>query len=542
MQGTSKMELRSITDPVIKLSIQEMKCSVTLADPDLYDCPLIGCSRGFETLTGYSRDEVIGRNCRFLNAGVPDFPAETLSALRTSIADGSEFIATLVNRRKDGTLFHNLLHMTTLFVKGKRYIVGVQADTTNVDLDLGQKDHADLLRHVAKRVFNANLDAWIQMQALVFTIQAPTPYSEMFEKHDPTQYKEALNDFISIEGCKLETKNTFLHVDDQEPCGKLKTSASDPILVSYSESETTALNEAETDETEDDSNFSTDCGPQSSNDGLQRDLSSISSDDTNDAGEPKSVGSIGHPDKCTECQFYFFHPSGCRSGADCRYCHAIHPRKNKKKNRRIMKRIAGREAIPEDQEESIPLVTTSELPQWASTVATEPLVNAASPPESGNNQTHMVSLCYARQPGAASNALALPKVVITVGQPVHLPAWVEICEAQKHALQPSLVFAVTPTLPAGLVLDSRSGLISGVPQLEKERQVYSVTVSTRATGPGGIELGLVPLTTGKVSIRVAELRNFQVAWARESDSGTGEADGSRLLVEFVSLQQKGSKH
>mmetsp|Transcript_15404 Transcript_15404/g.26641 ORF Transcript_15404/g.26641 Transcript_15404/m.26641 type:complete len:109 (+) Transcript_15404:63-389(+) len=50
-------------------SLQDAKVSVTLAQPEEPDCPLVGVSKGFQFLTGYARDEVLGRNCRFLNRG-----------------------------------------------------------------------------------------------------------------------------------------------------------------------------------------------------------------------------------------------------------------------------------------------------------------------------------------------------------------------------------------------------------------------------------------------------------------------------------------
>ncbi|CAK9056445.1 unnamed protein product [Durusdinium trenchii] len=63
----------------------------------------------------------------------------------------------------------------------------------------------------------------------------------------------------------------------------------------------------------------------------------------------KSKGSIGHPKTCKECSFYFFSAAGCRSGADCSFCHEIHPRKNKRKNRLIQMRETGtqKEIVPE---------------------------------------------------------------------------------------------------------------------------------------------------------------------------------------------------
>jgi hypothetical protein len=72
---------------------------------------------------------------------------------------------------------------------------------------------------------------------------------------------------------------------------------------------------------------------------------SIPSQGNSSSGEaseqPKSIGSIGHPNSCTsECLFYFFR-GGCRADRDCLYCHEFHSRQNVKKNRRHLKRFGG---------------------------------------------------------------------------------------------------------------------------------------------------------------------------------------------------------
>lgn len=62
---------------------QDAAISVTLAQPQEFDCPLIGVSKGFQTLSGYLKHEVLGRNCRFLNRGCA-IPQEDRLKLRAS--------------------------------------------------------------------------------------------------------------------------------------------------------------------------------------------------------------------------------------------------------------------------------------------------------------------------------------------------------------------------------------------------------------------------------------------------------------------------
>ncbi|HBA65558.1 MAG TPA: PAS sensor protein, partial [Methylococcaceae bacterium] len=51
---------------ILSLILDECINGITLADPDLEDMPIVYANKAFETVTGYSQEEVIGRNCRFL--------------------------------------------------------------------------------------------------------------------------------------------------------------------------------------------------------------------------------------------------------------------------------------------------------------------------------------------------------------------------------------------------------------------------------------------------------------------------------------------
>jgi PAS domain S-box-containing protein len=103
---------------------------ITIADARLPDQPLIYVNAGFERLTGYSRDEVLGRNCRFLQGAGTD--AETVVEIRKAIHDARECTVEILNYRKDGTPFWNRLAITPVKdVSGVvTHFIGIQSDVS----------------------------------------------------------------------------------------------------------------------------------------------------------------------------------------------------------------------------------------------------------------------------------------------------------------------------------------------------------------------------------------------------------------------------
>ncbi|MDR4519324.1 MAG: PAS domain-containing protein [Nitrosomonas sp.] len=103
---------------------------VTLADPDLEDLPLVYANKAFEDITGYTQEETIGRNCRFLQGS--DRDQAEVAKLREAIKNKQPIEVTLRNYRKNGELFYNHLKMMPLFdSKGNLlYFLGVQYDAT----------------------------------------------------------------------------------------------------------------------------------------------------------------------------------------------------------------------------------------------------------------------------------------------------------------------------------------------------------------------------------------------------------------------------
>lgn len=106
--------------------------TMTITDPSLPDNPLIYVNKEFERLTGYSYDEAVGRNCRFLQGD--DRDQKGLNELRDAIREGRNAQIILRNYRKNGEMFWNELYLTAIRDDAGEvvYFFGVQNDVTEL--------------------------------------------------------------------------------------------------------------------------------------------------------------------------------------------------------------------------------------------------------------------------------------------------------------------------------------------------------------------------------------------------------------------------
>ncbi len=101
---------RQVNSESFRRQWQALNAGVVISDARLPDMPIVYVNPMFETMSGYSSAEVLGRNCRFLQGVEPDQPG--LSAIRTAIASRTNGYAKLRNYRKDGSLFVNELFIS----------------------------------------------------------------------------------------------------------------------------------------------------------------------------------------------------------------------------------------------------------------------------------------------------------------------------------------------------------------------------------------------------------------------------------------------
>lgn len=124
-------ESRALTEAaMLAAAVAAAPTGIVLADPHQPDCPITFANPAFLAMTGYAAEEVIGRNCRFLQ-GRGTEPGKA-QAIRRALAERQPINLTLTNHRKDGKRFVNELLISPLFdADGSlRCFLGIQHDVT----------------------------------------------------------------------------------------------------------------------------------------------------------------------------------------------------------------------------------------------------------------------------------------------------------------------------------------------------------------------------------------------------------------------------
>lgn len=107
------MSLKTAADYRELLDAEEKEMSVVISDPSMADNPMIYVSDEFERQTGYSAEEAVGRNCRFLQG--PETSSFAIEAIRNGLRAQTRFTIDIVNYRKDGSAFLNRLRIRPIF-------------------------------------------------------------------------------------------------------------------------------------------------------------------------------------------------------------------------------------------------------------------------------------------------------------------------------------------------------------------------------------------------------------------------------------------
>lgn len=242
-------------NPKIQLGPVDLTCSFVVTDVRRYDNPIVYVSPNFTQLTGYEEAEIIGRNCRFLQS--PDgrvhkgeerryTAGEAVNMLRKGLAADKEVQVTLINYKKGGEAFINLV--TVVPVRGGvnntpaeadevAYHVGFQVDLTKQPNAILQRlkdgsyivDYASspLSSSIGRRgpsvpslqaPMSTELRTLLSSQAFIRSLPLNTKSNAVLSSDKPDSYDdqqlldmlllEALPDFVHV----LSLKGVFLYV------------------------------------------------------------------------------------------------------------------------------------------------------------------------------------------------------------------------------------------------------------------------------------------------------------------------------------------
>lgn len=114
----------------LALAINNITTGIVISDPNLPDDPIIYINSAFTNITGYSAEEVAGRNCRLLQG--PESDPVVTQEIKIAIAKRETISRTVLNYRKDGTPFWNELLINPVFDNKGHLInfIGLQTDVT----------------------------------------------------------------------------------------------------------------------------------------------------------------------------------------------------------------------------------------------------------------------------------------------------------------------------------------------------------------------------------------------------------------------------
>ncbi|MBN6101441.1 PAS domain-containing protein [Xanthomonas sp. CFBP 8703] len=125
-------------------AVETTRMPMIVTDPRQADNPIVFVNRAFLEMTGYSSEELLGNNCRFLQG--PDTDRDTVNSVREAIAARNEVAVEILNYRKDGSSFWNALFISPVYNEHGElvYYFGSQLDVSR------RRDTEDALRQAQK--------------------------------------------------------------------------------------------------------------------------------------------------------------------------------------------------------------------------------------------------------------------------------------------------------------------------------------------------------------------------------------------------------
>ncbi|MCD7469902.1 Phototropin-2 [Datura stramonium] len=123
----------------LKDALATLQQTFVVSDATKPDCPIVYASSGFFTMTGYSSKEIVGKNCRFLQG--KDTDQNEVEKIREAVKTGKSYCGRLLNYKKDGTPFWNLLTITPIKDDNGKTIkfIGMQVEVSKYTEGINEK-------------------------------------------------------------------------------------------------------------------------------------------------------------------------------------------------------------------------------------------------------------------------------------------------------------------------------------------------------------------------------------------------------------------
>ncbi|MGB5238993.1 MAG: PAS domain S-box protein [Flavobacteriaceae bacterium] len=196
---------------------------IVITDAEQKDNPIIYYNRAFQKLTGYTNDEILGHNCRFLQG--KDRNQEGIKKIREAVKTGSSCQVQVRNYKKDGTMFWNEVSVNPIRATNGdiTHFVGIQNDVT--DRVMAQQE----IRHLIK-IFNDSLNEIYVFDAetLEFThanfgaqksigyklseLKSMKPY-ELMPEFNKSEFKKLIQPILTNSRKKVELETTYCRKD-----------------------------------------------------------------------------------------------------------------------------------------------------------------------------------------------------------------------------------------------------------------------------------------------------------------------------------------
>ena len=148
--STDNLDLQHGQFDPISAAIRTTRMPMIVTDPRQADNPIIFANDAFLGMTGYSREEAQGFNCRFLQG--PDTDPASIEKIRSAVKSGEDIAIDILNYRKDGTPFWNALYISPVHnALGEiQYFFASQLDAT--ERKRHEVDAASLQLHLERLV------------------------------------------------------------------------------------------------------------------------------------------------------------------------------------------------------------------------------------------------------------------------------------------------------------------------------------------------------------------------------------------------------